>query len=125
VVIAIDTSIAIPWFEGRDFAEAEQVRTLAEAQDLIMPGVTLTELLSGRTAAPELLHELRGFPELAVLPGYWVRAGQLRQKALNQTRRARLGDALIAQACIDSNVPLLTRDKDFAVFAEVGGLALA
>ena len=90
-----------------------------------MPGVTLTELLSGRTAGPELLHELRGFPELSVLPGYWVRAGQLRRKALNQTRRARLGDALIAQACIDSNVPLLTRDKDFAVFAEVGGLVLA
>lgn len=39
-------------------------------------------------------------------------------------RRARLGDALIAQACIDADVPLLTRDADFQVFAEVGGLKL-
>jgi len=125
LVIAIDTSIAIPWFEGRDFPEAERVRKLAVAQELVMPGVALTELLSGKGAAADLLSQLRGFPELPVVPGYWARAGALRQSMLRLDRRARLGDALIAQACIDADIPLLTRDADFKAFAEIGGLKLA
>lgn len=36
-----------------------------------------------------------------------------------------MADALIAQACIDADTPLLARDKDFRIFAEVGGLKLA
>ncbi len=123
-MIAIDSSIAIPWFEGRDFAEAEQVRRLAEQESLVMPGATLTELLSGRNAAPNLLAQLSGLPELPVLPGYWTRAGALRREVLRLGRRARLGDALIAQACIDSDVALLTRDSDFSAYVVAGGLRL-
>jgi len=37
-------------------------------------------------------------------------------------RKARLGDALIAQRCIDRGIPLLTRDRDFRAFAEAQGL---
>jgi predicted nucleic acid-binding protein len=39
-------------------------------------------------------------------------------------RKARLGDALIAQSCIDAKVPLLTRDRDFRAFARAAGLRL-
>ena len=35
-----------------------------------------------------------------------------------------LGDALIAQSCIDRGVPLLTRDRDFLAFAAAAGLDL-
>ena len=36
--------------------------------------------------------------------------------------KARLGDALIAQSCIDAHVVLLTRDRDFRTFAEAAKL---
>ena len=36
-------------------------------------------------------------------------AGELRAKVLAKRRKARLGDALIAQSCIDRGIPLLTR----------------
>jgi len=49
-------------------------------------------------------------------------AGQQRSKVL--ARRRRLGDAVIAQSCIDGDVPLLTRDRDFKAFAEAAGLDL-
>jgi len=52
-------------------------------------------------------------------------AGELRSKILAKGRRARLGDALIAQSCVDHGVPLLTRDRDFRAFAETAGLNLA
>jgi predicted nucleic acid-binding protein len=52
--------------------------------------------------------------------GYWERAGTLRAKVLAKRREARLGDALIAQSCIDHGIVLITRDRDFRVFAEAG-----
>jgi predicted nucleic acid-binding protein len=56
--------------------------------------------------------------------GYWHRAGLLRAKVLSQRRKARLGDALIAQTCIDRSIALLTRDKDFRAFADAAELDL-
>ena len=43
---------------------------------------------------------------------------------LAKRRKARLGDALIAQSCLDRGIPLLTRDRDFRAFAEGAGLDL-
>jgi hypothetical protein len=57
-------------------------------------------------------------------PGYWQRAGALRAKVLSKRRKARLGDALIAQTCVDRGIPLLTRDKDFRAFADAARLKL-
>jgi len=33
--------------------------------------------------------------------GYWQRAGELRAKLLAKRRKARLGDALTTQGCVD------------------------
>ena len=49
---------------------------------------------------------------------------QLRAKVLAKRHKARLGDALIAQSCIDHGIPLLTRDRDFRAFADAAGLDL-
>ncbi len=56
--------------------------------------------------------------------GYWRRAGELRAKVLGKRRKARLGDTLIAQSCLDHGTPLLTRDRDFQAFAQSAGLDL-
>jgi predicted nucleic acid-binding protein len=44
---------------------------------------------------------------------------------LAKGRKARLGDALIAQSCIDGGVALVTRDRDFRAFADAAGLVIA
>jgi predicted nucleic acid-binding protein len=54
---------------------------------------------------------------LAVTDGYWQRAAALRARGLAARSRARLGDALIAQSCLDHDVRLITRDRDFQIFA--------
>ena len=61
---------------------------------------------------------------IEVESGYWQRAGLLRAKVLSLRRKARLGDALIAQTCLDRNIPLLTRDEDFGAFADASQLGL-
>jgi predicted nucleic acid-binding protein len=54
--------------------------------------------------------------------GFWYRAGRLRADVLANRRKARLGDALIAQFCADHNLPLITRDRDFCPFVETANL---
>ncbi len=57
------------------------------------------------------------------MPG--VHNGQRRPRRVLATRRkARLGDALIAQSCIDQSIPLITRDRDFRAFAVAAKLNL-
>jgi predicted nucleic acid-binding protein len=48
----------------------------------------------------------------------------LRAKVLAKRRKARLGDALIAQSCVDYQTPLITRDRNFRAFADAAGLDL-
>lgn len=72
----------------------------------------------------EVSETLSELPLIEVRPSYWRRAGALRAKVLAQRRKARLGDALIAQSCIDHEIPLLTRDREFRAFAGAAGLDL-
>ncbi|MBZ5580382.1 MAG: hypothetical protein LAP40_27835 [Acidobacteriia bacterium] len=41
-----------------------------------------------------------------------------------RAQQGRLGDALIAQSCIDRGIPLITRGRDLRTFAEAAGLDL-
>lgn len=87
-----------------------------------MVPVVLTELLSDPKLPPDVAQLLSEIPLLAMEVGYWQRAGALRAKVLAKQRKARLGDALIAQSCIDSGAALVTRDRDFRAFAATAGL---
>jgi len=49
-----------------------------------------------------------------LLPGYWKRAGFSRSELIKKKLKARLADALVAQACIDHDFPQIARDKDFS-----------
>ncbi len=98
-------------------------RALADRQVLMVP-VVLTELLSDAELPTAVVETLSDVPMIDVESGYWRRAGELRAKVLATRRKARLGDALIAQSCLDGGVPLLTRDRDFRAFVEAAGLDL-
>jgi len=123
-MIAADTSTWIAFFSG---AEGEDVERLDDALDdrvVMMPPPVLTELLSDPKMSADLQATLREVPLLDTSDGYWARAGRLRATVLGRRRKARLGDALIAQSCLDHRLPLLTRDRDFVAFADAAGLDL-
>ena len=89
-----------------------------------MVPVVLTELLSDRKLPSEIAKTLSEVPLVEIETDYWQRAGVLWAKVLAKRRKARLGDALIEQSCIDRDISLLTRDRDFQAFAESVGLVL-
>ena len=123
-MIAVDTSTWIAFLEGDAGEDAALLdRALQDRQVLMVP-VVLTEVLSDPMLPSEVSQTLSELPLVEIGTGYWQRAGELRAKVLSKRRKARLGDALIAQSCIDHDLPLLTRDRDFRAFAAAAGLDL-
>ena len=123
-MIAAGTSTWVAFLEGDPGKDAQLLdKALADRQVVMVP-VVLAELLSDPKLPASVTETLSDVPLVEIGTGYWQRAGALRAKVLAKRRKARLGDALIAQSCIDAHIPLLTRDRDFRAFAEAAGLKL-
>ena len=123
-MIAVDTSTWIAFLQGEGGADAQLLDRALEDRQVLMAPVVLTEVLSDPKLPSEVAHTLSQLPLIDIRSGYWQRAGALRAQVLAKRRKARLGDALIAQSCIDRGIPLLTRNRDFRAFAEAAGLDL-
>ena len=123
-MIAADTSSLVAFLEGAAGDDVEVIQSALDHQQLVLPPVVLTELLSDPGIPASVRSLLTALPQLQLEAGYWERAGLLRAGVLKQRRKARIADALIAQSCLDQSVPLVTRDKDFRNFAGKAGLAL-
>lgn len=124
-MVCADTNVWVAFLAGE---ETDDTSTLALALRL------------GHTRlAPPVIAELRSFPDLSedqrtkiaripvfhLLRGFWERVGDTRASLLRLGHRPKLADTLIAQVCIDHDIPLLTPDRGFAPFAKHSGLHLA
>ena len=114
----------IAFLEGEKGDDVDLVQSALDHQQLALPPVVLTELLSDPAISRTVRSLLAGLPLLDVEPGYWERAGALRASVLKRKKKARVADSLIAQSCLDQSTPLVTRDRDFRRFAAVVGLPL-
>jgi predicted nucleic acid-binding protein len=123
-MIAVDTSTWIAFLEGNSGEDLQLLDRALQDQQVLMAPAVLTEILSDPKLPSAVAETLLEVPLIEVKIGYWERAGALRAKVLGKRRKARLGDVLIAQSCIDRGVPLLTRDRDFRAFAEAANLDL-
>jgi len=123
-MIAADTSTWIAFLEGRGAEDTDLLDKALEDRQVVMAPIVLTELLSDPQLPSGVAKTLCEVPLIEAESGYWERAGRLRAKVLARRRKARLGDALIAQSCIDGGVALLTRDRDFVAFADAAKLDL-
>jgi predicted nucleic acid-binding protein len=124
-VIAADTSTWIAFLQGDGGEDAELLDRALQDRQVLMAPVVLTEILRDPKLPAGVSRTLSELPLIEIRPGYWRRAGAMRARVLAKRRTARLGDALIAQSCIDRGIPLLTRDRDFQAFAEAASLDLA
>jgi predicted nucleic acid-binding protein len=105
-------------------ADTSSMVAFLDHQQLALPPVVLTELLSDPALPKAVRTLLAALPILDLEPGFWERAGLLRAAVLKQRKKARVADALIAQSCLDQSTPLVTRDKDFRHFAAAASLPL-
>ena len=124
-MLAIDTSTWIAFVEGGNGADVEGLDASLAAGMATFPPVVVTEILSEPTLPAQQRTVVLGLPTMEITDGYWIRAAATRATVLAHGLRARLPDALIAQSCIDHDVPLITRDGDFRHFSAHCGLRLA
>jgi len=123
-MIAADTSTWVAFLGGASGQDAQLLDNALQDRQVLMVPVVLTELLSDPKLPTDVAETLSAVPLIEIASGYWQRAGVLRSMVLAKRRRARLGDALIAQSCVDRGIALLTRDGDFKPFAEAARLDL-
>jgi predicted nucleic acid-binding protein len=117
-MIAADTSTWIAFLQGERGEDTDLLDQALGDKQVVMVPMVLTELLSDPNLDSAVRRILAELPLLETRDGFWLRAGMLRSEVLNRRRKARLGDALIAQFCVDHDIPLVTRDRDFRAFAE-------
>ena len=118
--IALDSSSLIAFLNGRVSSDTTSVRDALAAGNAVVPPLVVTEVLSLPGLSDEVTTFVRGLVQLPTATGYWERAGHLRASVIASGRRARMADTLIAQSCIDHDVPLVSADADFRHFVAHG-----
>ena len=123
-MIAVDTSSLVAFLTGDSGSDVDVVEDSLRSQILTLPPVVLTEIISDPKLPKQVYNTLLGLPILETPAGYWQRAGETRAKILGKSLKVRVADALIAQSCLDHNVALITRDKDFRHFEKLTELKI-
>jgi hypothetical protein len=123
-LIAADSSVMISYFKSEPAAPVRRLTHDMQHSVVVLPPAVVTELLSNPRLSEDLRMRVETLETLMITEGYWNRAGLLRAAVLRKGFKAHLGDALIAQSCIDHGVPLLTSDPDFRHYVKAGGLKL-
>jgi predicted nucleic acid-binding protein len=123
-MICADTSSIVALLKGDPGRDVEVVRNALVDGISVLAPASVAELLSDPGITPPIEESVLDVPQLETTPGYWERAGRLRAKLTRQHFRPQLADSLIAQSCLDYDVILVTRDRDFSPFQKLAGLRL-
>lgn len=123
-MIAVDTSSLVAYLGGDSGDDVLRLDRAMADRNLLLPPPVISEILSAPKLADDVAEKILALPRIEILDGYWERTGNLRATVLAMRRKARLADALIAQACLDHGLPIIVRDRDFRHFAAAAGLVI-
>lgn len=119
-VVAADTNVIHDYFADQTGPKFHLLKEAFDQDIVLLPPAVLTEALSDPALPAAKAARIRAIPLLSVFDGFWDRAGLLRAFQLSRGYSGHLGDVLIAQACIDHEIPLITYDRDFRRFERAG-----
>ena len=124
-MIACDSSTLIAYIQDDPGPDTDLLDANLGAGEVAISPVVLAEILSEPRLPREHAAFIEAFPLLDFQDGFWVRVARARAALSSRKLRARLADAMIAQAAIDHRISLITRDADFRHYAKHCGLKLA
>jgi predicted nucleic acid-binding protein len=123
-LIAADTSSLVAYLGGEHGEDVVRIEAAMDTHELLIPPTVVTELYS-KPDRSEIAPLLDQIPLVRLSEGYWERAGETRRLLLAKGLKAAIADTLVAQCCIDADVPLIARDRDYRQFERWCGLKLA
>jgi len=121
-MIAVDTSTLIAYLKGEKGNDIDELDTCLASQIITLPPLVITEIISDPKLPVKIIDNLLKIPLLELKQGFWERAGLTRAKIISKSLKCRVVDSIIAQCCIDHDIALITRDKDFRHFEKHTGL---
>ena len=125
MAVAVDSSTLIAYIQGDARADVTRLERAIMTSEILLPPVVVSEVLSDPGLPDTHKALIANLRVLEIGDGYWQRAGELRAGLLTRKLKARLADTLVAQSCIDHDVPLIAGDGDFRHFEKYCGLKLA
>jgi len=123
-MISADTSVLVEYMRGAKGADIDLLDKAMDSARFAISPIVICELLSDYKLSEAVIKKIMSLPVLEIYEGYWRRAGFMRAKLISKKLRARTADSLVAQSCIDHNMPLITRDVDFRHFEKHCGLKI-
>lgn len=123
-MLALDSSALVSFFKNEDAEFSRLFKIILISEQIVVSPVVYAEVFSHPLLKTEEIELIEAIKSLPIKEGYWKRAGLVRAFLYKKGCKPKLPDTLIAQSCIDHDVPLLTRDDGFLPFAEFCGLKL-
>ena len=115
-MVAVDTSTLSAFLIGEDAPDVHALITAIEQEQLILPPMVISEILSANSLADLAAETLLVLPRLNLPINFWETVGKNRRILLNQGLKARLADSMIATLCIMTKSSLIARDGDYKHF---------
>lgn len=115
-MVIADTSVWIPFFNRPDSSEKTVLDLLIDADEVVLVGVVLAELLRGCRSSSErnvLSEALLALPYHEVTQSTWSQTGDLSAQLLRRGVTLPLSDLLIAALAIEHHCHVYTLDTHF------------
>lgn len=130
-MIVADSSVWIDFFNGAASSERETLRELVRRapSQLVVPDLVLYEVLCGFRDERQKRQAIEAFEALECVQSLNLQGAQRAAQRYRELRGKGITvrshvDVLLASYCIDQDLVLLQRDRDFQPFAEHFGLRL-
>ena len=123
-MVIADTSVWISFFNRPGSREKAALDLLIDADDVVLVGVVLAELLQGCRTSSErdsLSDALLALPYFEVTRSTWIRAGELSATLLRRGVTIPLSDLTIAALAIERDCYIYSLDMHFK---KIPGLSL-
>ncbi|CUS32809.1 type II toxin-antitoxin system VapC family toxin [Candidatus Nitrospira nitrificans] len=115
-MVIADTSVWIPFFNRPDSPEKATLDLLIDADEVVLVGVVLAELLQGCRTSSErdtLSDALLALPYHEVTQSTWSQTGNLSSQLLRRGVTLPLSDLIIAALAIEHNCHVYSLDIHF------------
>ena len=121
-MIAVDTSIWVAALRSATSREADTLRALIDADEVVLPVPVRVELLSGASAADRkrLRRTLSALPIVFPTDDTWRLIDTWVERAGSAGERFGLGDLLIGALSAEAGALIWSRDADFARMEALG-----
>lgn len=116
VMIIVDTSVWVAFFNRPNSQERKEVDRFIDAEDIMMVGIVLTELLQGTRSSKErrlIKDALLALPYLETSQLIWILAGEISSNHLQRGITLAMPDLLIAAFAQQHDCRIYTLDTDF------------